>query len=70
MRYGNQLVQTTAVIPKHELNGPGDVLAMISQFSNDYGKRFGEGSQAPDSHQHHAGGRLRAARDRPRTSSR
>jgi N-methylhydantoinase A len=48
MRYGNQLVQTTAVIPKHELNGPGDVLAMISQFSNDYGKRFGEGSQAPE----------------------
>lgn len=48
MRYGNQLVQTTAVIPKHELHGPGDVLAMISQFSNDYGKRFGEGSQAPE----------------------
>ena len=48
MRYGNQLVQTTAVIPKHELQGPGDVLAMISQFSNDYGKRFGEGSQAPE----------------------
>jgi N-methylhydantoinase A len=48
MRYGNQLVQTTAVIPKHELEGTGDVLAMISQFSNDYGKRFGEGSQAPE----------------------
>jgi len=48
MRYGNQLVQTTAVIPHHELHGPADVLAMISQFSNDYGKRFGEGSQAPE----------------------
>ncbi|QID16399.1 hydantoinase/oxoprolinase family protein [Nitrogeniibacter mangrovi] len=48
MRYGNQLVQTTAVIPKHEVNGAGDVLAIISQFSNDYGKRFGEGSQAPE----------------------
>lgn len=48
MRYGNQLVQTTAVIPRHEVHGPADVLAMISQFSNDYGKRFGEGSQAPE----------------------
>ncbi|OIQ93504.1 acetophenone carboxylase gamma subunit [mine drainage metagenome] len=48
LRYGNQLVQTTAVIPKHEVNGPADVLSIISQFSNDYGKRFGEGSQAPE----------------------
>ncbi len=48
MRYGNQLVQTTAVIENHEVHGPGDVLAMISQFSDDYGKRFGEGSQAPE----------------------
>ncbi|WP_424193612.1 hydantoinase/oxoprolinase family protein [Ampullimonas aquatilis] len=48
LRYGNQLVQTTAVIPKHEVNGPGDVLNIISQFSSDYGKRFGEGSQAPE----------------------
>lgn len=48
MRYGNQLVQTTAVIPNHEVHGPADVLAIISQFSNDYGKRFGEGSQAPE----------------------
>lgn len=48
MRYGNQLVQTTAVIPKHDVDGPADVLGIISQFSNDYGKRFGEGSQAPE----------------------
>lgn len=48
MRYGNQLVQTTAVIDKHVLEGPVDVLAMIQQFSDDYGKRFGEGSQAPE----------------------
>jgi N-methylhydantoinase A len=48
MRYGNQLVQTTAVIPAHTLKGPGDVMAIIAQFSNDYGKRFGEGSQAPE----------------------
>lgn len=48
MRYGNQLVQTTAVIPVHTLKGPGDVMTIIAQFSNDYGKRFGEGSQAPE----------------------
>lgn len=48
MRYGNQLVQTTAVIQGHQLKGPGDVMAIIAQFSNDYGKRFGEGSQAPE----------------------
>lgn len=48
MRYGNQLVQTTAVVENHELNGPGDVMSIISQFSKDYGKRFGEGSQAPE----------------------
>ncbi|MFH3480821.1 MULTISPECIES: hydantoinase/oxoprolinase family protein [unclassified Xanthobacter] len=48
MRYGNQLVQTTAVIDKHDVQGPADVLSIISQFSADYGKRFGEGSQAPE----------------------
>jgi N-methylhydantoinase A len=48
MRYGNQLVQTTAVIAGHELHGPIDVMAIISQFAKDYGKRFGEGSQAPE----------------------
>lgn len=48
MRYGNQLVQTTAVIPLHEVHGVSDVMAIITQFSNDYGKRFGEGSQAPE----------------------
>jgi len=48
MRYGNQLVQTTAVIPNHEIHSPTDVLSIISQFSEDYGKRFGEGSQAPE----------------------
>ncbi|WP_282411244.1 MULTISPECIES: hydantoinase/oxoprolinase family protein [unclassified Pseudomonas] len=48
MRYGNQLVQTTAVIPQHSVHGPADVLALIAQFSTDYGSRFGEGSQAPE----------------------
>ncbi len=48
MRYGNQLVQTTAIIEKHHLERPADVLKVIEQFSVDYGKRFGEGSQAPE----------------------
>ena len=48
MRYGNQLVQTTATIEKHHLERPADVLKVIEQFSIDYGKRFGEGSQAPE----------------------
>lgn len=48
MRYGNQLVQTTAVIDKHQLESAADVLSMIQQFSADYGKRFGDGSQAPE----------------------
>lgn len=48
LRYGNQLVQTTATIEKHHLERPADVLKMIEQFSIDYGKRFGEGSQAPE----------------------
>jgi N-methylhydantoinase A len=48
MRYGNQLVQTTVVIENHEIQSAGDVLALLGRFSNDYGKRFGQGSQAPE----------------------
>lgn len=48
MRYGNQLVQTTVVIPKHSLGSVRDVMNILDQFSTDYGKRFGEGSQAPE----------------------
>ena len=48
MRYGNQLVQTTVVIKDHELQSPGDVLNLLKRFSDDYGKRFGQGSQAPE----------------------
>ena len=47
MRYGNQLVQTTVVIPKHNVESALDVLNILDLFSTDYGKRFGEGSQAP-----------------------
>jgi N-methylhydantoinase A len=48
MRYGNQLVQTTVVVPKHSLESVMDVMSILDQFSSDYGKRFGEGSQAPE----------------------
>jgi N-methylhydantoinase A len=48
MRYGNQLAQTTASIPRHEIASARDVLDIIAQFSADYGRRFGEGSQAPE----------------------
>ncbi len=48
MRYGNQLVQTTVVIPKHNIESAMDVLNILDLFSTDYGKRFGEGSQAPE----------------------
>jgi len=48
MRYGNQLVQTTVVVPKHSLEYVMDVMNILNQFSMDYGKRFGEGSQAPE----------------------
>ena len=47
MRYGNQLVQTTVVVSKHSLESVMDVMNILDQFSSDYGKRFGEGSQAP-----------------------
>ena len=48
MRYGNQLVQTTVVVSKHSLESVMDVMNILDQFSSDYGKRFGEGSQAPE----------------------
>jgi len=48
MRYGNQLVQTTVVVSKHTLESAMDVMNILQQFSEDYGKRFGEGSQAPE----------------------
>jgi N-methylhydantoinase A len=48
MRYGNQLVQTTAVIDFHEVHSAQEMMKIIYQFSTDYGKRFGEGSQAPE----------------------
>jgi N-methylhydantoinase A len=48
MRYGNQLVQTTVVVPFSRIKGIDDVMALIKQFSVDYGNRFGKGSEAPE----------------------
>lgn len=48
MRYGNQLVQTTVLVPKPRLERMSDVISIITQFSADYAARFGEGSEAPE----------------------
>jgi N-methylhydantoinase A len=48
MRYGNQLVQTTVISPTSRLRNMDDVMALIKQFSVDYGNRFGKGSEAPE----------------------
>ena len=48
MRYGNQLVTTAVVFDINRMNGVGDVLHMIRTFSDIYGQRYGEGSQAPE----------------------
>jgi N-methylhydantoinase A len=48
MRFGNQLVQTTVISPTDRLRNMDDVMALIKQFSLDYGKRFGKGSEAPE----------------------
>jgi N-methylhydantoinase A len=48
MRYGNQLVQTTVIVPGSRLNSMDEVMGLIRQFSVDYGQRFGEGSEAPE----------------------
>jgi N-methylhydantoinase A len=48
MRYGNQRVQTAVVTDRTRLCNQGDVLAVIDQFHQRYGERFGEGSQSPE----------------------
>lgn len=48
MRFGNQLAQTSVVAPKLRLESIDDVMAIIKQFSADYGNRFGKGSEAPE----------------------
>lgn len=48
MRYGNQLAQTAVVCDVNRVDSAGDLLAIIEAFSRDYGRRYGEGSQAPE----------------------
>ncbi|SEQ20592.1 N-methylhydantoinase A [Solimonas aquatica] len=48
MRYGNQRVQTAVVTPLLRLKSQKDVLALMDQFHQSYGARFGEGSQSPE----------------------
>lgn len=48
MRYGNQRVQTAVITQLNRLTSQRDVLAVINQFHERYGERFGEGSQSPE----------------------
>ena len=48
MRYGNQLVTMAVVADRTRLGGVRDVIALIDLFGEDYGHRFGHGSQSPE----------------------
>ena len=48
MRYGNQLVTMAVVAERTRLRGVRDVIALIDLFDQDYGHRFGHGSQSPE----------------------
>ena len=48
MRYGNQLVTMAVVAGKTRLGSVRDVVDLMRLFSDDYGRRFGEGSQSPE----------------------
>jgi N-methylhydantoinase A len=48
MRYGNQLVTMAVVAGKTRLDGVRDVVDLTRLFSEDYGRRFGQGSQSPE----------------------
>lgn len=48
MRYGNQLVTTAVVADRTRLEHVSDVLALIELFADDYGRRFGKGSESPE----------------------
>ncbi|HHY20939.1 MAG TPA: hydantoinase/oxoprolinase family protein [Bacilli bacterium] len=48
MRYGNQLTQTSVISPINRLTNMSDVLELVKAFSENYGERFGEGSQQPE----------------------
>jgi N-methylhydantoinase A len=48
MRYGNQLVTMAVVADRTRLRSVRDVIALIDLFGEDYGHRFGHGSQSPE----------------------
>src|SRR3546814_13108164 len=48
MRYGDQRVQTAVITEMSRLKAQKDVLALMDQFHQSYGARFGEGSQSPE----------------------
>ena len=48
MRYGNQLAQTAVVSERNRFDDADQLLELIDAFSRDYGRRFGDGSQAPE----------------------
>ena len=48
MRYGNQLVTMAVVAGTTRLESIRDVVDLMRLFSEDYGRRFGEGSQSPE----------------------
>jgi N-methylhydantoinase A len=48
MRYGNQLVTMAVVAGKTRLDSIRDVVDLMRLFSDDYGRRFGQGSQSPE----------------------
>ena len=48
MRYGNQLVTMAVTADRTRLESVRDVVALMHMFADDYGRRFGEGSQSPE----------------------
>lgn len=48
MRYGNQLATTAVSFDINRIHRVGDVLEVIRKFSDIYGQRYGEGTQAPE----------------------
>ena len=49
MRYGTQTMETTIVADKSRIGSVRDVLELIERLAVDYGRRYGDGSQAPES---------------------
>ena len=48
MRYGNQLVTLAVVVDRNRLRSVSDTLAVAELFSQEYARRYGQGSQSPE----------------------